>query len=209
MPMSKPHFKRIALAVILAAAPALAQENEAWYSGQSTGFWGLKESIGFRGPFARGLGVPAASPESFATQKQYGGYRLSDLLAVEGSQTSFGIRKPSCTPDPLSSEGTASCYGATWSLSGVATLPFESGLSLFGRFGLHYSPTGNEDILGRRTLEDIGRVYGAGLHYGVSKSVTLHAETEYYTDLSGSSGTGRGLGLLDATVHSIGLSIKF
>jgi opacity protein-like surface antigen len=211
MPMSKPHLKRIALAAIIAAAPAFAQENESWYAGHSTGFWGLKESVGFRGPFPRGFGITAASPDGLTAQRQYGGYRLSDLLAVEGAQTSFGVRNSSCNADPLSGDGAGSCYGATWSVSGVATLPFESGLSIYGRFGMHFGQAGtSEDSIRRSALEDFGRVYGVGLHYGISKSVTVHAETEYYTDLAGNGGAGRGPGLgLDASVHSIGLSVKF
>jgi opacity protein-like surface antigen len=211
MPMSKPSFKRVALAVVICAAPAYAQDNEAWYYGQSTSFWGLKESIGIRGPLPYASGITGTGPESLTALRQYGGYRLSESFAVEGAQTSFGIRSAACNAGAYSVETPGACYGAAWSLSGVATLPFESGLSLYGRIGLHNWRGGkSEDIYGRRALDDIGRVYGVGLHYGVSKSVTLHAETEYYTDLAGNGTNGRGPGLgLDASVHSIGLSVKF
>jgi len=56
----------------------------------------------------------------------------------------------------------------------------------------------------------VGTVYGIGLSYEVSKAVTFRAESERYTDFSATTanGTGSGVGL-DASVHSIGLSIKF
>lgn len=214
MPTFRPSLKAVAVAALAVAAGAVCAADEVvhWYNGQSTGFWGLNNSIGFRGALPGMFGIPGSnSPEGLSAQKQYGGYRLSETFAIEGAQTSFGLNGSACSGDPLTAEAFRSCYGAAWSLSGVATLPFESGLSFYGRLGLHYWQKGaQEETINRRSLNDLGQVLGIGFSYELSKSVTFHAESERYTDLSGRNDTGPGSNLgLDASVHSIGLSIRF
>jgi len=91
---------------------------------------------------------------------------------------------------------------------------FTSGLSVYGKLGLHYWQRGfQEEASGHHSTEDpgsFGKVYGIGLSYGLTKSITVHAESERYSELigNGASGPSAGLGL-DSSVHSIGLSIKF
>ncbi len=76
---------------------------------------------------------------------------------------------------------------------------------------MHYWQNGSQDEGARhRALDDLGTVYGVGLSYEFSKAVTFRAESERYSDLSGNNGNGLGSGVgLEASVHSIGLSIKF
>jgi hypothetical protein len=206
-------FKAVALAALVAASAAVcAQGEDPWYNGQNSGFWGLGDSLGFRGSLPGMFGGPGTSPEGLSAQKQYGGYRFSHSIAIEGAQTSFGLNGSACGGDPLTGDAYRACYGAAWSLSGVATLPFKPlGLAFYGRLGLHYWQNGaQEEAANHRSPEDLGRIYGVGMSYELSKAVTLRAETERYTDLSGSNGNGAGSNLgLDASVHSIGLSIKF
>jgi opacity protein-like surface antigen len=213
MPSADFWLKTLVLAALLAAGGAIfAQSGDQWYSGRSTGFWGVGDSVGVRGPLTGLFSLPGSSADSLNAQRQFGGYRITDAFAIEGAQTNFGASASACGGDPLAGDSYRSCSGSEWRLSGIATLPFQSGLSLYGRLGLNYRQKGFQDEPGgRRNLEDpgaIGKVYGVGLSYGLTKSITVHAESEYHSELTGNIGLGAGLGL-DSSVHSIGLSVKF
>jgi hypothetical protein len=213
MPTFHAPLKAIVLAALIApAVPVPAQNDNPWYGGYSSRFWGLGDSVGFRGSLPGVFGLPGNSPESLSSSRYFGGYRMSDSFAIEGAQTSFGLSGSACGGDPLTGDSFRSCYGSAWSVSGVATIPFQSiGLALYGRMGMHYWQNGAQDEgARRRALDDLGTVYGVGLSYEFSKAVTFRAESERYTDLSGNNGNGPRFGVgLDASVHSIGLSIKF
>jgi len=213
MPTFPAPLKAIALAILIAAGgPVLAQNESNWYGGYSSGFWGMRDSVGFQGSLPGVFGLPGSSPEGLFASTFYSGYRMSDSFAIEGAKTNFGLSGSACGGDPLTGEAYRSCFGSAWSVSGVATIPFESiGLALFGRMGMHYWQNGSrEEGFSHRTLDDLGTVYGIGLSYEFSKAVTFRAETERYTELWGSNTNSPGSGVgLDASVHSIGLSIKF
>jgi hypothetical protein len=213
MPTFDARLKAIALAGLIAAgAPVLAQKEDSWYSGFTSGFWGLQSSVGLQGSLPGVFGLPGSSPEGLSAFRHFSGYRMSDSFAIEGAQTSFGLNGSACGGNPLTGDSYRSCYGSAWSVSGVATIPFQSiGLALFGRMGMHYWQNGTKDEgSSHRAPYDLGTVYGIGLSYEFSKTMTFRAETERYTDLwannANSPGSGTGL---DASVHSIGLSIKF
>jgi hypothetical protein len=222
MPALDSSLKALALSALVAVGGAALAQNgdhpvqaaDQWYGGLSTGFWGLGNSVGVRTAMPGMLNPPGTSPESLTAMRQYGGYRISNAFAIEGSQTQFGSNASACNGDPAGGDAYHSCYGSAWSLSGVATLPFESGLSLYGRMGLHYRQKGlQDDGSNRHNTDDpvgLGRVYGIGLSYGLTKSITVHADSERYSDLTGSNYIGPGAGFgLESSVHSIGLSIKF
>jgi hypothetical protein len=213
MPTFHAPLKAIVLAALIAAGvPVRAQDDSHWYGSYSSGFWGLGDSVGFRGSLPWVFGLPGSSPEGLSASRYLSGYRMSDSFAIEGAQTSFGLSGSTCGGDPLTGDSFRSCYGSTWRVSGVATLPFRSiGLALYGRMGMHYWQSGSQDEGARhRALDDLGTVYGVGLSYEFSKAVTFRAESERYTDFSGNNGNGPRSGVgLDASVHSIGLSIKF
>ncbi|MEO8158321.1 MAG: outer membrane beta-barrel protein [Betaproteobacteria bacterium] len=208
-------LKALVLPFLLAAGcTAFAQGNDPWYGGQRAGFWGMNDSVGVRGALPGAFNPPGTNAESLNALRQFGGYRLSNAFAIEGSQTQFSSSSSGCNGDPGAGGDSHACYGAAWSLSGVATLPFQSGLALYGRLGLHYWQKGSpEEANGHHNVDEpggFGKVYGLGLSYGLTKSITVHAESERYSDLPGNnlSGTSTGFGL-DSSVHSIGLSIKF
>lgn len=215
MPTLDASLKTLALSALVAAGGAVfAQGTDPWYGGQSTGFWGLTNSVGVRGSLPGTFNPPGSNPDNLNALRQYGGYRLSNAFAIEGSQTQFGPNVSACNGDPGATDAYHTCYGAAWSLSGVATLPFQSGLSLYGRLGLHYRQKGFQEEAGSHRNSDepsgIGKVYGIGLSYGLTKSITVHAESERYSELIGYNASGANAGFgLDSSVHSIGLSIKF
>jgi opacity protein-like surface antigen len=202
-------------ALLTAAASVVAQTGDTnhtntWYTGQNTGFWGLGDSVGVRQPLPGNFNPPGSNPESLSALRQYGGYRISSGFAIEGSQTQFRPNLSACNGD---TGGGDKCSSSAWSLAGVATLPIQSGLSLHGRLGLQYRQKGLTEDGMHRSMDDPGnfaRVYGIGLSYDLTKAITVHAETERYSDLSSSNGLSPNTGVgLDSSVHSIGLSIKF
>ncbi len=193
MPTPDPSLKTLVLSALLAVGGTVfAQSGDPWYGGRATGFWGLSESVGVHGAVPGMFNLPGTNPDSLNVQRQYGGYRITDAFAIEGAQTNFGPSVSACGGDSLAGDSYRSCSGAAWSLSGVATLP---------------------EAAGHRNSDDpgsIGKVYGVGLSYGLTKSIRVHAESERYSELisNNTSGFSAGLGL-DSSVHSIGLSIKF
>lgn len=211
MPTNRLCLKAIALAVTLGAGGVCAQDDP-WYSGLRSGWGPGGSSLGFRGSLPGEAAMGGTNPEVHSTYKQLGGYRVSDSIAIEGTQSSYGLNSPACNGDAPAGDVYRSCYGAFWSLAGVATLPFHPGLSLYGRLGLHYVQKGTPDdsssSMTRRTLDDVGSVLGVGVSYELSRAVTFHAESERYSDFYSNTGPGSNLGL-DSSVHSIGLSIKF
>ena len=214
MPTLFSSLKTLVLSVLVAVGGAVfAQNPDPWYGGQSSGFWGLGDSVGVQSAVPGMFNPPGSNSESLNALRQFGGYRISNAFAIEGSQTQFSPNAAACN-DPGSGDAYHPCYGAAWSLSGVATLPLQSGLAVYGRLGLHYWQKGfQEDAGSHRNADDsggIGKVYGIGLSYGFTKSITLHAESERHSEFIGNgvSGAGAGFGL-DSSIHSIGLSIKF
>ena len=216
MPLLDSSLKILALSVLVTAGGVVFAQSgdragaDQWYGGQNNGFWGLSNSVGVHGALPGNFNLPGNNPETLSALRQYGGYRVSNAFAIEGSQTQF---RPvaACNSDPGASD---TCSGSAWSLSGVATLPFDSGLSLHGRLGLQYwQKNFPDDPRNHRNADDpgsFGKVYGIGLSYGLTKSITVHAESERYSELIGNNPSGPGTGLgLESSVHSIGLNVKF
>jgi len=146
-------------------------------------------------------------------EKQYSGYRLSDLFMVEGAKSSLSLPAESCGYDSLASDLGQPCHGAAWSLSGVATLTFQEGLSLYGRLGLQYWENVGRSEAGPLRYghqQDLGTMYGVGMSYQFRKDWYLHFDMERYSDLD------KGLGLrpdgdvgLRMNINAIGLSVRF
>src|SRR5258706_9864462 len=102
MPSFDSSLKTLALFALLAFGPTIcAQDGEQWYGGQSTGFWGLMDSVGVRGVLPGMFNPPRTSPETLNAQRQYGGYRITHPLPIEGAQTHFN-------PKPSAPNGDAS-----------------------------------------------------------------------------------------------------
>ena len=215
MPTPNSSLKTFVLTMLVAAGGAAFAQNEAqWYGGHATGFWGLNNSVGVRGRLPLMFNPPGSNPDSLNALRQYGGYRITNSFAIEGSKTRFGSGSSGCNGDSSASETYDSCYGSAWSLAGIATLPVQSGFSVYGKLGLHYWQKGMQDESnGRHATDDpggFGKVYGIGLSYEWSKSITVHAESERHSELAGNSASGANAGFgLDSSVHSIGLSVKF
>ncbi len=197
----------------LCAFPAVAQDG-VWFQGRTIGFHGLSANTGvFEGAVSQfGLSLFGGHVEEPSIDKHYGGYRFTDLFALEGSQASLALPASACGYDSLTTDLSQSCHGASWSLSGVATLPLHEGISFYGRLGLQYWQNNGRPDSSALSVgnQDIGTTYGVGVSYQFRKDWFLHAESEHYSDLSQGLGFRSGAGLgLDSKVHSIGLSVRF
>jgi hypothetical protein len=201
-------------AALCVQATALAQNRE-WYEGRTSGFWGLSPDTQlFEGAIGRfGMSAIGGQVDEPVIEKQYGGYRITDLFTVEGAQSSLSLPAESCGYDALTTDLNQPCRGAAWSLTGVATLPFQDGLSLYGRLGLQYwENVGRADLgpLRYGQQQDLGTMYGLGMSYEFRRDWYLHFDLERYSDLA------KGLGLrpgsdvgLRTNLNTIGLSVRF
>ena len=205
----------VAAAGALCACPALAQDGE-WFQGTTRGFGGLSADTGvFEGAISKfGLSLFGGRVEEPVVEKRYGGYRFTDLFALEGAQTNLLLPASACGYDSVFTDLSQPCQGASWSLSGVATLPLQGGegVSFYGRLGFHYwQNNGHPDSSPSRAAnQDVGSTYGLGVSYQFRKDWFVHAETERYSDLSQGLGLRSSSGLgLDSSVHTIGLSVRF
>jgi hypothetical protein len=193
---------------------AFTQSGE-WYEGRTSGFWGLSpDSQVFEGASGKfGMSAFGGQVDEPLIEKQYSGYRITDLFSLEGSQSSLYLPAGSCGYDSLASDLDRPCHGTAWNLTGVATLPFHEGLSLYGRLGLQYWESGgriDSTTLRYGQQQDLGTMYGLGVSYEFRRDWYLHLDLERYTDLA------QGLGLrsggdvgLRTSINTIGLSIRF
>jgi hypothetical protein len=204
-----------ALLVTAGCAGTLFAQGGEWYEGRTSGFWGLSpQSQVFESTIGRfGMSTFGGQVDEPVIEKNYGGYRITDLFAVEGARSTLSLPAGSCGYDSLSTDLDQHCRGAAWSLTGVATLPFQEGLSLYGRLGLQYWENNNRvdnSLLRFGHQQDVGTMYGVGVSYEFRKDWYLHLDMERYSDLS------QGLGLrpggdvgLRTSINTFGLSVRF
>jgi hypothetical protein len=207
--------KAIALFMAIGCAGATLARDGEWYEGKTSGFWGLSpDSQVFESAVGRfGMSAFGGQVDEPLIEKQYSGYRLSDLFTVEGAKSSLSLPAGSCGYDALAGGLGQPCHGAAWSLTGVATLPFREGLSLYGRLGLQYweNVTRNEPgLLRYGQQQDLGTMYGLGLSYEFRKDWYLHFDLERYSDFAKGLGLRPGADVgLKSNINTIGLSVRF
>jgi hypothetical protein len=208
----------LAAAVLLAAAGsggALFAQSGEWYEGRTTGFWGLSpQTQVFEGTVGRfGLSTFGGVVDEPLIERNYGGYRVTDLFALEGARSTMSLPATSCGYDSLTTDLDQRCRGAAWSLTGVANLPFQEGLSLYGRLGLQYWESNNRvdsSLLRYGHQQDLGTMYGVGMNYEFRKDWYLHLDMERYSDMSQGLGLRPGADVgLRTTINSFGLSVRF
>jgi hypothetical protein len=207
-----PHILAASL-IVGGTALGYAQGGD-WYEGKTKGFWGLSpDSQVFEGAISKfGLSTFGGRVEEPAIEKQYSGYRFSDLFSVEGAKTSLSLPASGCRYDSITTDLDNACHGASWTLTGVATLPFHEGLSLYGRLGMQYWENNSrpDSALMRWGQQDVGTMLGLGLSYQFRKDWYLHMDVERYSDLSQGLGLRPSSGVgLDTSIHTIGFSVRF
>ena len=109
------------------------------------------------------------------------------------------------------SRETMDCRASILQFSSIAEVPFEQGISVYGRLGFQYlqkDNAGEIDLL-RLNLNDLGAVFGFGLKYEIKKDWYLSAEAEGFGDQHlDFMGVGSSMRLVEPK-HSIGLSVRF
>ena len=110
-----------------------------------------------------------------------------------------------------SGEAMINCQASILQFSSIAEVPFEQGISVYGRLGFQYlqkDNAGEIDLL-RLNLNDLGTVFGFGLKYEIKKDWYLSAEAEGFGDQHlDFMGVGSSMRLVEPK-HSIGLSVRF
>ncbi len=138
-----------------------------------------------------GVSLGRASPDSSilgsATGwKIFGGYALSDILAVEGGYTSFGEMN-----GPVKPGGASFLESTGFEVAAVGNIPINSQFSLFGKIGLLAWSSKLTDTAAQRSDSGTGTdvFIGVGGQYEVSGTLAVRGSWERYSigDGDGSS----------------------
>ncbi len=113
--------------------------------------------------------------------KVYGGYQLSENLAVEGGYVNLGKVEESSFGTTVSAEQTG------FNVVALGLLPLNQGFSLFGKIGLFFwdsdvkvSIPGFGSASGSDSGTDI--TYGFGLKYDIDRKIAVRGEWERFED---------------------------
>ena len=199
--------KAIMLALAI-AAPALvyADDDGKLYGGMANGAWAVR--LPNPTPQANGSSVESSSlgrdAERYTPSQLYGGLRLSDGFALEGSQTAFGAMVGDTARRATGATARPGQVPGTISVAGVSSLPLDDTTSMIGKLGVHYwqPDAGTLSIDGAR-LGNPGIVYGVGVKTQISKDVQLQAQTERYRNNADSAN------IPSVSVVMVGVNVGF
>ena len=97
--------------------------------------------------------------------------------------------------------GDAAERAAVRTVSSVGSVPLDLSLSLFARFGLHYTE-GQKQISAPAQVDQLGRIYGLGLRFAPSERLDLRAEVQHFTRSGSDAST-------DASAMLLGAEVRF
>jgi len=124
-----------------------------------------------------GVSVGNASPDSSSFDsatgwKIFGGYELSDVLAVEGGYVSFG---------KIDSPFASSIETTGFEVAAVGNFPINSQFSLFGKVGLLAWDVKTKNIFGNsNSTTDTDVFFGVGGQYEISGNLAVRGSWERY-----------------------------
>jgi len=193
----KPFFTAALVALGVASAPALSQQETGWYAGLSVGQSKAKDAC--TGTAFTGI----TCDDSDTAFSIFGGYQVNRNLGLELGYVDLG-------------EATASGLGATASakskgfeLLGVGTYPINQQFDVYGKLGffrwdLDLSASGPG---GSISLSESGTdlTYGFGVKYSFTKNVGMRVQWQRYNDIGKEATTGTS----DVDVISVGVVFKF
>ena len=194
--------KKVMIAAIISAAsmmvPAVGYAQQAQdrglYAGVSLGQSDVQDGCD-------GLtGVPGVScDDSDSAWKLFGGYRLTPNFAVELGYTNLGEISATGFGVNVSAEATA------WELVGVGSFPINNQFSIYGKLGMYRAETELNSNVGVSADEsNTGLTFGIGAAYSFTRSMSVRAEWQKYSDVGGGN-----VGESDADVLSVGLLVNF
>lgn len=166
-------IKKVALAALLAAVPALATAQDR----------GLYIGAGIGQSTVDVCGTPPAGftcNDQSVAYKGFIGYDVNRNFAVEGGYSYLGEVK--ATGPGGSAKFTADGFEA----SALGILPLNGKFSLFGRAGLHYTTMKVSSTIGLTADEtETDLTFGFGGAYDFTKQLRLRAEWQRYMDVAG------------------------
>lgn len=194
--MKKNHGLAIsALALTLAAAPAIAQEDAGVYLGASLGTGTASNSC---------LGITGNCDDTDTAYRLFGGYQVNRNFAWEVGYGYLG----DVTVNGTDGGGGAVNFESTrkaLDFSGVVMLPMTERFSLFGRLGIYRSQTERRGT-GVTTGGDHNTSFTWGLggmiHFG--RALAVRAEWQQYPDIGGDSSA-----VDDVDLLTLGLVMRF
>ena len=129
--------------------------------------------------------------DSDTSWKVYGGYRLSDLLTLQGGYTNLGER----------SSGNITSETKGFTASALASYPVNEQINIFGKAGIFKWNTetsqGNE-------MDDIDPLFGLGADYKLNENMSIRGEWDNYKSVATSS-TGESS---DVQMLSVGMTFS-
>jgi hypothetical protein len=181
----KPVTPVSAMVLVLAmAAPVLGYADDGkLYGGVTNGIWAIRlpGTAGQTGSPSSESSLFDRDAERYTPSQLYGGVRLNQTFAVEGSQTAFGAMPGDPARRTTGATVRPGQVPGSLSVAGVGSVPLDDTTSMTGKLGVHYwqPDTSALSIDGGR-LANPGIVYGVGVKRQISKDVHLQAQTEHY-----------------------------
>ncbi len=160
-------------------------------SGMQTKLYG-GASIGtskLRDPCSGTSGIDCTDKDM--TWKLYGGYRINDLITVQGSYVDLGELGVNNNPSKLKG----------FSASVLSPMKINDQLSIFGKAGFFKWESKNRQ---GKKVSDIDPVFGIGVDYQFNQNLAIRGELDHYKDLAVSS-SGNDVNTKNFEVLSVGV----
>ncbi len=205
--------KLLAASCVLALCAASAQA-EGFYAGISAGVASVdvdKQSFDDALTSVGVTGLSSKVDENDTAYKAYLGYRFNEHFAVEGGYVDLGAAQYKASFTGGNAKVDWESHGVF--VEAVGILPVGDAFSLFAKGGAYFSDN-EADIeatgpggSASESLNDDGTsfVFGLGGEYAFSKTVSLRAEWERFTDVGDENETGEA----DVDLVSVGVKVSF
>ncbi|MBJ6610000.1 MAG: outer membrane beta-barrel protein [Candidatus Thiothrix moscowensis] len=128
--------------------------------------------------------------------KLFGGVRVNETFVVEGGYINFGDHKGQDAGTDVSRSTTAAM------LAGVAGIPVNEEIELFGKAGIARWSQERTDASGKSDSKGTNLMMGAGANYDLGDNMGIRAEWERFKDIGDASSKG------DVDLLSVGVTFS-
>lgn len=185
-----------AIALMLASAPALAQDA-GWFAGLGIGHMRTGDEC----PTTAAPGANCEDEDT--TWKIFGGYQFTSYLGFELGLVDLGER-----PTTLGGLGAATAKFRVFELLIVGSMPLGKQLSVYGKAGIFQWDVDFEPAPGVMAGGDSNGndfTYALGVKYHFTRSAALRLEWQRYNNVGDPGTTGR----FDVDVFGVGALLSF